>query len=326
VQEEVTGVLLIQLGTPDAPTVPALRRYLRQFLGDPRVIEAPRLLWWFVLNFRILPTRPKQSAAKYRRIWNEQTGSPLLHFTRLQAEGLQRLLPDISVRFGMQVGNPSVTSVVHEMIESGTDRLLVLPMYPQYSATTTASALDSLFLAFMRERRVPAIRVIPPYYDHPAYLDAVTAIIQEELAKLSWEPEHFLLSFHGLPVKYVQRGDPYPQHVARTTKLLLERLAWPAGRWTQSFQSLFGKDVWLQPYTDKTLEQLARQGIKRVFVATPGFTSDCLETIDEIGYEARELFRQADGEELHRCPCLNDHPVWLRAMQTLVMEQGKGWL
>jgi protoporphyrin/coproporphyrin ferrochelatase len=322
----IPGVLLIQLGTPDAPTAPALRRYLRQFLSDPRVIEAPRLPWWFVLNLRILPTRPKQSAAKYRRIWNAQTGSPLLHYTRLQAESLQRLLPGLLVRFGMQVGNPPVAKAVREMIDAGVDRLIVLPMYPQYSATTTAGALDVLFKALRGERRVPSLRVVPPYYAHRAYLDAMAAVIREEIANLPWEPEHFILSFHGIPVKYAERGDPYPQHVERTTQLLLERLAWPAGRWTQSFQSLFGKDPWLQPYTDDTLKQLARRGIKRVFVATPGFTVDCLETIDEIGYETRELFRHAGGESLHRCPCLNDHPIWIDALRTLVVEEGKGWV
>ena len=322
----IPGVLLIQLGTPDAPTVPALRRYLRQFLSDPRVIEGPRLPWWFVLNLRILPTRPKQSARKYRRIWQAQTGSPLLHYTRLQTQALQRLLPGFLVRFGMQVGNPSVAKAVREMIDAGIDRLIVLPMYPQYSATTTASALDVLFKALMRERRIPSLRVVPPYYAHPAYLDAVTILIRDELAKLPWEPQHFLLSFHGIPVKYAERGDPYPKHVERTTALLLERLAWPAGRWTQSFQSLFGKELWLQPYTDETLSQLARQGIKRVFVATPGFTADCLETIDEIGFEAYELFRLAGGESLHQCRCLNDHPLWFEALRTLVLEEAKGWI
>ncbi len=322
----IPGVLLIQLGTPDVPTTRALRRYLRQFLSDRRVIEAPRLPWWFVLNFRILPSRPKQSAAKYRRIWNAQTGSPLLHFTRLQAEALQRRLPGLLVRFGMQVGNPSVAKAVREMIDAGVERLIVVPMYPQYSATTTASATDVLFKALMQERRVPSLRVVPPYYAHPAYLDAVTKVIGEELANLPWEPEHFILSFHGLPVKYVQRGDPYPKHVERTTDLLVERLAWPADRWTQSFQSLFGKELWLQPYTDETLKQLAGRGIKRVFVATPGFTADCLETIDEIGFEARELFRQAGGESLHQCRCLNDHPAWIEALRTLVLEEAHGWV
>ena len=178
------AVLLLQLGTPDAPTTPALRRYLRQFLGDPRVIEAPRLLWWFILHFRILPTRPAQSAEKYRRIWDAQTGSPLLHITRLQTEALQRALPQVPVRFAMQIGNPPVAKVLRELIAAGVDRLLVLPMYPQYSATTTASAMDVLFGALMKERRVPALRVVPPYYDHPAYLDAVAAVVREHLAKL----------------------------------------------------------------------------------------------------------------------------------------------
>jgi ferrochelatase len=320
------GALLIQLGTPDAPTAPALRRYLRQFLSDPRVIEAPRLLWWAILNGRILWTRPAQSAAKYQRIWDPQTGSPLLHLTRLQTEALQRALPDVPVRFGMQVGNPPVAQVVHQMIAEGVDRLIVLPMYPQYSATTTASATDALFLALLKERRVPALRIVPPYYDHPAYLDAIVTVIREELGELGWQPDHHVLSFHGIPVKYVQRGDPYPEHVERTKQLLIERLGWPAGTWTQSFQSLFGRDLWLQPYTDETLKKLARSGVKRVVVAMPGFTTDCLETIDEIGYEARELFRHEGGELLHPCRCLNDHPAWIRGMKTLIEEEGKGWL
>jgi ferrochelatase len=322
----MVGILLIQLGTPNAPTSAALKRYLRQFLSDPRVIEAPRWLWWFILNLVILPTRPKRSAAKYQRIWDQKTGSPLLHITRLQTEALQSFFPHVAVRFGMQVGNPALAAVVHDLIDNGVDRLIVLPMYPQYSATTTASATDALFHALMRERRVPAVRIVPPYYDHPAYLDAVTAVIREDVAKLAWEPEHFLLSFHGIPVKYAERGDPYPKHVERSSQMLIERLAWPPGRWTQSFQSLFGRDEWLRPYTEETLQSLARRGVRRVFVATPGFTTDCLETLDEIGFEASESFRHAGGEELRQCPCLNDHPAWIKAMQTLITEEGKGWL
>lgn len=321
-----TGVLLIQLGTPDAPTPQALRPYLRQFLSDPRVIEVPRLLWWFILRLFILPRRPKDSAAKYRRIWDPETGSPLLHYTRLQAEALQRLLPDNPVRFGMQIGNPPLAEVLREMIAGGVDRLIVLPMYPQYSATTTASATDALFSALMKERRVPALRIVPPYYEHPAYLDAMAAVIREELAKLPAPPDHSLLSFHGIPVAYAQKGDPYATHVKRTTAQLVARLGWPRGRWTQSFQSLFGKDRWLKPYTDQTLTRLARSGARRVFIAMPGFTADCLETLDEIGNEARETFQHAGGETLHVCPCLNDHPAWIAAMRTLVAEEGKGWL
>lgn len=320
------AVLLLQLGTPDAPTTSALRRYLRQFLGDPRVIEAPRLLWWCILNFRILPTRPAQSAAKYRRIWDPQTGSPLLHITKLQTEALQRLLPNVPVRFGMQIGNPPVADVVRKLIVDGCDRLIVVPMYPQYSATTTASATDVLFAALMKERRVPALRIVPPYYDHPAYLDAVAAVIRDDLAKLPAEPDHYVLSFHGIPIKYVERGDPYAEHVKATTAALIPRLGWPRERWTQSFQSLFGRDEWLKPYTDDTLQSLAKSGRKRVFVATPGFTTDCLETIDEIGHESREVFTHAGGEQLYRCPCLNDHPRWIEGLRTLVLQEGQGWL
>jgi ferrochelatase len=178
----------------------------------------------------------------------------------------------------------------------------------------------------MKERRVPALRIVPPYFDNPAYLDAVATVIREEQARLSWQPEHYLLSFHGIPVKYAERGDPYPKQVERTTDLLLQRLNWPPERWTRTFQSLFGKDLWLQPYTDRTLEDLAHSGVKRVFVAMPGFTADCLETIDEIGYETRELFRHAGGEELHRCPCLNDHPSWIHGMKELIAQEGKGWI
>jgi ferrochelatase len=320
------GVLLIQLGTPDAPTARALRRYLRQFLSDPRVIELPRWQWLPIFYLFVLPFRPAQSAAKYRRIWQAQTGSPLLHWTRRQAALVQEQLPHVPVRFAMQIGNPPVAKVVEEMIQAGIERLLVLPLYPQYSATTTASALDALFQALQRQRRVPALRVVPPYYDHPAYLEAVTAVIRDELARLSWEPEHYLLSFHGLPVRYVQRGDPYPQQVQHTAAALRERLHWPEGRWTLTFQSRFGREEWLRPYTDETLCQLARQGVRRVFVAMPGFTADCLETLDEIGNEARHLFQQAGGAELRACPCLNDHPRWIEALATLLRQEGQGWL
>lgn len=320
------AVLLIQLGTPDEPTPLALRRYLRQFLSDRRVIEAPRLLWWMILNFSILRKRPRESAAKYRRIWDATTGSPLLHYTKRQTELLQAKFGEVPVRFGMQVGNPPVADVVRDLIAQGCDRLIVLPMYPQYSATTTASATDVLFKALLTERRVPALRIVPPYYNHSAYLDAMATVIREDLSKLLWEPDHYLMSFHGIPVKYVERGDPYPTHVEATTRGLQDRLNWPAGKWTQSFQSLFGRDEWLRPYTDDVLVNLAKKGTKRVFVALPGFTVDCLETLDEIGNESAETFQEAGGELLRACPCLNDHPVWIDAMNTIIREQAQGWL
>jgi ferrochelatase len=321
-----TGILLIQLGTPDAPTRPALQRYLRQFLSDPRVIDVPRWKWWFVLHLFILRTRPQQSAAKYARIWDPVTGSPLLHYTRRQAELLQEAIPGVPVRFGMQIGNPPLGDVVREMIAQGVDRLIVLPMYPQYSDTTTASATDALFHVLTKVRRVPALRTVPAYYDHPAYLDAIAAVVRDELKRLPWEPEHFIYSFHGLPQKYAQQGDPYATQVVRTTRGLQERLQFPRSRWTQTYQSLFGRGEWLRPYTDDVLAKLARQGVKRVFVMTPGFTADCLETLDEIRHESRAHFRTAGGEELHQCRCLNDHPAWIEAMKTLVTQEGRGWL
>jgi ferrochelatase len=320
------GVLLIQLGTPDAPTTPALRRYLRQFLNDPRVIDTPRWKWRLILNLFILPFRPSRSAAKYRRIWSDATGSPLLHWTRRQADLLQKELPGLPVTFGMQVGNPSVAEAVRSLVSLGVERLIVLPMYPQYSATTTASATDVLFQALMKEQRVPALRVVPPYYDHPAYLDALEQLIRDEEAKLTSQPDHRLISFHGIPIRYARAGDHYATHVKRTTARLVERLGWPKGTWSQSFQSLFGREEWLKPYTEERLRRLAREGRRRVFVTTPGFTADCLETIDEIGYEAALEFRKAGGLELHRCPCLNDHPAWIAGLRRLVVEEGQGWI
>ncbi|HZZ80328.1 MAG TPA: ferrochelatase [Gemmataceae bacterium] len=319
------GILLIQLGTPDAPTPEALRPYLQQFLGDPRVIEDPPWFWPILFRY-ILLKRPADSAAKYQRIWDKTTGSPLLHWTKRQTELLQAQLPNIPVRFGMQVGNPPVADVVRDLIRAGVGRLIVFPMYPQYSATTTASATDVLFKCLLKERRVPALRIVPPYYQHPAYLDAMARLIAEEERKLPWRPDHRLLSFHGIPKRYAKAGDPYATHVKRTTRELVARLAWQRSEWTQTFQSLFGREVWLKPYTDEVLAQLAKAGKKRVFVALPGFTADCLETIDEIGNESREAFLHAGGEALHACPCLNDHPAWIDAMRTIIVEEGAGWI
>jgi ferrochelatase len=322
----MTGILLIQLGTPDSPTYGGLFPYLRQFLSDRRVIEVPRAIWLPLLYLRILPFRSGASAAKYRRIWDPETGSPLLHYTKRQAELLQARFPDNPVRFGMLVGNPPLARVVSEMIAAGVDRLIALPMFPQYSATTFASATDVLFKALLNERRVPAIRVVPPYYDHPAYLDAVAAVIRDDLAALPWEPEHFVVSFHGIPQKYAQRGDPYATQVVRTTRELVQRLGWKRERWTQTYQSRFGRSAWLKPYTDDVLADLAKKGVKRVYVSLPGFTTDCLETLDEIGNESRELFEKAGGEHLKNGTCLNDHPKWIEAMERIVREEGQGWV
>jgi protoporphyrin/coproporphyrin ferrochelatase len=212
------------------------------------------------------------------------------------------------------------------MIQEGFTKIIALPMYPQYSATTTASATDILFNTLTKERRVPAIRVVPPHYDHPMYIEAMAQVIQDDLVKLDWEPEHFVFSFHGIPKKYAQRGDPYATHCVRTTQLLVERLGWRRDQWTRTFQSRFGPQAWLKPYTDDVLEALAKKGIKRVMCILPGFTADCLETVDEIGHESEEVFHEHGGEKLRACPCLNDHPKWIDALETILREEGAGWL
>jgi ferrochelatase len=340
----MTGILLIQLGTPDAPTVRALRPYLRQFLSDPRVVETrpytqiyigpprkPRrspsgTFWNFFLNGVIVPFRSLESAKKYARIWGQETGSPLMHHTIGQVAALQQRFGKTPVRFGMMVGNPSVEKVVTEMVAEGVDRIIAIPMFPQYSGTTSASAMDSLCKILIKLRVVPAVRTVPPYYNHPSYLDAMAAVIQEDLAQLAWEPEHYVFSFHGIPQKYAQRGDPYAAHCVHTTRGLVERLGWKRDQWTQTYQSRLGRIPWLKPYTDPVLKDLAARGVKRVAVILPGFTADCLETIDEIGTESRELFEHAGGEHLHAVPCLNTHPQWIDALETILREEGQGWL
>jgi ferrochelatase len=322
----MTGILLIQLGTPDAPTAEALRPYLKQFLSDPRVIEDQGWKWKTILNAFILRKRPAQSAAKYARIWDPVTGSPLLHYTKRQTELLQAQFPGVPVRFGMIVGNPSVAKVVPEMIAAGVDRLIVLPLFPQYSATTTASATDSLFKSLLKERCVPGLRIVTSYCEHPAYIDALEASLREELAGLGWAPEHFVVSFHGLPQSYADAGDPYPAEVERTTVQLVTRMGWQPGQWSQTFQSRFGRSAWLRPYTDDVLLNLAKKGVKRVFVVLPGFTADCLETLDEIGRESRDAFLHAGGEKLHNGRCLNDHPKWIEALAAIIREEAGAWL
>jgi len=322
----MTGILLIQLGTPEAPTAEALKPYLKQFLSDPRVIEKQGWKWKLILNGFILRSRPKESAEKYARIWDPVTGSPLMHYTRRQTELLQSRFPNAPVNFGMIVGSPSVRDVASQMVRNGVTRLVVLPLFPQYSATTTASATDSLFKTFLQERRVPAMRIATSYATHPAYLDALEASIREDVAKLPWSPEHYVVSFHGLPQSYAKKGDPYPAEVVRTTRELVRRMGWPKRQWSQTYQSRFGRAEWLKPYTDDVLAKLAKRGVKRVYVALPGFTADCLETIDEIGRESQEAFHHAGGEHLHSGRCLNDHPKWIDALERIIREEAGTWL
>ncbi|VTS03930.1 ferrochelatase [Tuwongella immobilis] len=321
------GILLLQLGTPDAPYAGPVRRYLSEFLTDPRVIEVPRVIWWPLLNGIILTTRPWSSAKKYRRVWDKGVpGSPLRYYSQRQQDLVAERFPQAHVRYAMTYGNPQIKTVVKEMLEAGVERIIVLPMFPQYSATTTAACTDMLFRIMLKVRHQPSIRIVPPYYLHPAYLDALKGIIQENREKLPWSADYCVLSYHGIPKKYAQKGDPYATQVSRTTRALTERLGWKRGTFIQTYQSRFGPAAWLKPYTDDTLERLAHEGKKKVFVAMPGFTADCLETIDEIGYEALEEFHEAGGEDLVACPCLNDDPRWIDALEQIIHEEGAGWI
>jgi ferrochelatase len=322
-------VFMLQLGTPTEPTAKGLRPYLRQFLSDPRVIEAPAILRWILVNLIIVPFRSPKSAEKYRRIWDAQTGSPLLSITKSQRDALAAELgPDYRVSFAMRYGQPSVDHVLRGLIKQKSQRMIVLPMFPQYSATTTASGLDALYQALQKHRVVPALRVIRDYHDDADYLDAITAMItryRQQAIDEGKEPGMYLISFHGIPIDYIKRGDPYMRQSAVTGKAIAKRMGWKKGDWKLVFQSRLGRQKWLTPYTDVTLKELGREGIKHVLVAQPGFTADCLETIDEIGYEGQEEFEEAGGHELIRVPCANDDPGFIKALANIVRRESFGW-
>jgi ferrochelatase len=323
------GVLLAQLGTPDAPTPAALRRYLRQFLSDPRVVERNRVLWWFVLRLLVLPRRPRRSAALYRRIWSPD-GSPLLVISRSQACALEAALnrhePErFKVVLGMRYGSPSIGSAVRELRDWGADRLLLFPLYPQYAGPTTASTYDEVFRQLSMLRFVPALRVVPPYYAHTAYVDALAQSVREAMTLLPRPPDKIIISFHGIPQRFVDGGDPYASHCEATARSLAARAGWEDGTYLISYQSRAGRQPWLLPYTDQTLAGLARTGVRHVMVICPGFVADCLETIDEIGHVGLEQFRAAGGETLQLVGGLNDRPRWIAAMTEIALEQLQGW-
>lgn len=325
------GVLLAQLGTPDEPTTPALRRYLADFLADPRVIEVNRVLWWFLLNGIILRTRPRRSAEAYRRVWTSE-GSPLLVTSRAQQRGLQERLSITygsdapMVVLGMRYGNPSLASALDQLQEAGCTRVILFPLYPQYAAATTGSTYDAVFQLLLKRRWVPTLSVIEPYYRHPAYTAALATTVAEGLAALPFEPEYIIASYHGVPARYVRAGDPYCCMCTETTRLLRERLSFPKERIVQTFQSRFGKEPWLTPYTDESVELFGENGVKRLAVVCPGFAADCLETIDEIGTEALHAFQEKGGEQLALIPSVNAHPAWLDAMAEIVAESIAPWV
>jgi ferrochelatase len=323
------GVLLAQLGTPDAPTPAALRRYLRQFLSDRRVVERNRVLWWFVLRLLVLPRRPRHSAALYRRIWSRD-GSPLLVISRSQARALEAELnrhePErFKVALGMRYGSPSIASAVRELLDWRADRLLLFPLYPQYAGATTASTYDEVFRQLSMLRFVPALRVVPPYHTHPAYIDALAQSVREAMTPLPRPPDKIIISFHGIPQRFVDRGDPYASHCEATARSLAAQAGWENGTYLMSYQSRAGREPWLRPYTDETLVGLARTGVRHVMVICPGFVADCLETIDEIGHVGLEQFRAAGGETLQLVEGLNDRPRWIAAMTEIALEQLQGW-
>ena len=324
------GVLLVNLGTPDGTDYRSMWRYLREFLSDPRVIELPRIVWYPILYGIVLNTRPRKSGRNYEKIWNvERNESPLRTFTRAQGEKLASALadlPGVVVEWGMRYGSPSTESAVKKLTAQGCDRILTLPLYPQYSATTTATANDQLFRALMKMRAAPAIRTLPPYYDHPTYIDALAVSIEQHLAALEFEPEIVLASYHGIPKAYFEKGDPYHCHCQKTTRLLRERLGWSDKKLMTTFQSRFGAQEWLQPYTDKTVERLAKEGVKSIAIVNPGFSSDCIETLEEIDGEVREIFMHAGGSNFFHIPCLNDSVEGMRVIETLVREELQGWI
>jgi ferrochelatase len=325
------GVLLINLGTPDSTDPKAIRRYLREFLSDPRVIELSPLVWQPILRGIILNTRPKKTAEAYAKIWlAEGNESPLRRYTRRQAEALQATLDPtgerVMVDWAMRYGLPPIAERLVALKDAGCERILVFPLYPQYSATTTATVVDRVTDTMRRMRWQPAIRTVPPFHDDPAYVEAVARSIEDHLGTLDWEPEVILASFHGLPKKYFDAGDPYHCHCMKTARLVRERLGLPKERFRATFQSRFGPQEWLRPYTDETVEALARdEGVKRMAVVTPGFVADCVETLEEIAIGVRETFEENGGTHFTAIPCLNDSPDGNAMIRTVTARELGGW-
>jgi ferrochelatase len=324
------GVLLVNLGTPDTANAAGVRVYLKEFLSDPRVIENQGLLWKLILNGVILRIRPGRKARDYRKIWNtEQDESPLKTITRAQSERLTAAISDhdhVVVDWAMRYGNPSIRSRIEALTAQGCDRLLVVPLYPQYSAATSATVCDEAFAVLAGMRAQPTLRVTPPYYDDPDYIEALASSIDTHLATLPFEPELIVASFHGMPKAYVDKGDPYQAQCVATVDALRKRMGLDASKLILTFQSRFGRAEWLQPYTDKTVAQLAKDGVRRIAVVTPGFSADCLETLEEIAQENAEIFKHNGGEHFAAVPCLNDSDPGMDVIRKLVLRELQGWI
>jgi ferrochelatase len=324
------GVLLVNLGTPDTADARGVRVYLREFLSDPRVIENQGLVWKLVLNGIILRVRPAKKAKDYLKIWNnEQNESPLKTITRAQSDKLAAAIADhdhVEVDWAMRYGNPSIRSGLDGLVAKGCERILVVPLYPQYSAATTATVFDRVAEVLLGMRAQPTVRFTPPYYVEPTYIEALARSVEAQLATLPFTPEVIVASFHGMPQKYVDKGDPYQSHCVATVDALRKRLNLDDNRLILTFQSRFGYDPWLQPYTDKTMERLAKEGVKQIAVITPGFSADCLETLEEIAQENAEIFRRAGGEQFSFIPSLNDSNGGMDVIRQLVLRELQGWI
>lgn len=331
------GVLITNLGTPDAPQTGAVRRYLKEFLSDPRIVELPRALWWLVLNGVILNIRPARSAAAYRSVWTER-GSPLLMHTQDQAQALQTMLQSrlqtpgkerhsdsLHVHYAMRYGNPSIADVLQQMFDAGVNKLLVMPLYPQYSATTTASTFDAIASDFTQRRWLPDLRFVSHYHDHPAYIAALAESVRE-YREANGGADKLIFSFHGIPQSCIYDGDPYYSECLQTTQLVAQALGLPEDDFTTTFQSRVGRQEWLRPYTDETMKALPSQGVKSVQVICPGFSADCLETNEEIDIENRGYFMAAGGESYRYIPCLNSSAAHIECLADIVQEQASDWL
>ncbi len=324
------GILLLNLGTPDATDYWSMRRYLKEFLSDRRVIEVPRWKWWPILNLIILTVRPGRKGKDYAKIWNnERDEGPLKTITRAQAEHLRRVFaedPRIEVDWAMRYANPTTDSRIRALQKRGCDRILLVPLYPQYAAATTATACDDAFRTLMTMRWQPAVRVAPSYHDDPVYIDALAASMRRDLAALDFEPERIIATFHGMPQAYLEAGDPYHCQCQKTSRLLRERLGWPQDRWLTTFQSRFGNDPWLKPYTDETIKRLASEGIRRLALVAPGFSADCLETLEELDKENRHYFEEGGGEKFAYLPALNDSAEGMQVIEAIARRELQGWL
>ena len=323
------GVLITNLGTPAAPEKKALKTYLKEFLSDPRVVDVPRLLWWFILNGVILNIRPRRSAAAYRTVWTEQ-GSPLLFHTEAQADALrarmrQQFGDEVIVEFAMRYGQPSIPSVLQGMFDRGIRKLLVLPLYPQYSGATTGSTFDALAADFTERRWLPELRFVSHYHDDDAYIGALANSIRA-YRSAHGTADKLLFSYHGVPRRYLEEGDPYHCECLKTSRLVAQELGLTEADYLVTFQSRFGREEWLQPYTDEILKGLPAQGVKSVQIVCPGFSADCLETLEEIGVENRDYFIGAGGEQYSYIPCLNDSPDHIDALAKIATDQISGWL